>query len=121
MKNLVNGLVAVGVICIAAQGASAEVTSLAAKFAGGCKTTSTGSCTIKATAEGTELEGDGVVLQRADSAKGRYRYVSKTNRTLSEEGTTSFKFRNAAGCYRVVTTPNGNDVPDVRSRTICEK
>ena len=121
MKKLVKVLVAVGVLGFAVQSASAEVTGLTAKFAGGCQASNTGSCTIKVSASGSDLASDAVVLEQADTSKGRFRYVSKTTRTLSESGSTSFKFRNKAGCYKVVTAPNGNDTPDVRSRTICEK
>jgi len=122
MKKLVKVLVAVGVLGFVAQGASAEVTGLTAKFAGGCQVSNTrGSCVIKATASGSDLSSDEVVLEQADTSKGHFRTVGKTPKTLSSTGTTSFKFKNKAGCYKVVTAPNGNDKPDVRSRVICEK
>ena len=121
MKKLVQVIVAAAVIGLAAQGASAEVTGLTAKFAGGCKSKNTGTCAIKVTASGSDLSSDEVVLERADTSKGHFRYVSRTTRTLSDSGRAEMKFRNVDGCYRVVTAPNGNDVPDVRSRTVCEE
>ena len=121
MKKLVRALVAVGVIGLAAHGASAEVTGLTAKLAGGCQATNTGTCTIRVSASGTDLASDSVVLENAETAKGPFRYVSKTTRTLSESGSATMKFRNKSGCYKVVTAPNGDDAADVRSRIVCEK
>ena len=102
--------------------ANADVVALSAKFRGGCVTTNTrGSCTISVTATGSDFGADGVVLRRSRTVNGPYRDVSVTPRALDDSGVTTFRFRNVAGCYRVYTAPNGNDLPDARSRTICEK
>lgn len=115
-------IIALGLLGLAASPAIAEVTSISAKFAGGCKLeNTTSSCTIKATAAGTSLSTAAVVLQRSETGKGGWRYVSKSPRTLSATGQTTFRFKNVGGCYRVITAPNGNDTPDIRSRAICEK
>ena len=102
--------------------AQADVSTLSAKFRGGCSAANTnGSCTIGATATGSELASDSVVLQRSDTQSGRYKNVSATPKSLSDSGSVTFKFRNKSGCYRVVTAENGNDAADVRSKAICEK
>ena len=122
MKNLFKVAVAAGVIGLVSQAAFADVTGLTARLAGSCRTANTtGACTIKVAASGSSLGSDSVLLLRAATSNGNYRYVSNRARTLSDTGTTTFKFRNADGCYKVVTAPNGNDSPDVRSRAVCEK
>ena len=120
MRKVAFILIGIGVIV--AGRADAEVTALTAKFRGGCiAANTTGSCTITAAAEGADFAGDSVVLRRSATPNGRYRNVSATPRALDDTGRATFRFRNAPGCYRVYTAPNGNDLPDVRSRTICEK
>lgn len=101
--------------------ANADVTALSVKFGGGCSSTNTGTCTIKVTASGTDLDQSAVVLQRGTSQKGPWRYVSKTSRSLSATGRAQFRFANQDGWYRAVTAPNGNDAADIRSRAIQEK
>lgn len=120
MKKLILGLTVIGTLGLASS-AFAEVTAMTLRFAGGCKTENTGSCNIRVNAEGTSLDSANWQLQHADSQKGPFRSISKRLRSFDTDGAGSIRFRNAAGCYRAVTGPNGNDVPDIHSNVKCEK
>lgn len=101
--------------------AHAEVTKLAAAFAGGCTPSSTGNCVIEVTAEGTELDTDAVRLY-SGASKDSLRQVSSRNRDLTSEGRATYRVKNTpGGCYQVRTAPNGNGSSDHKSRVICEK
>lgn len=119
MRKIIFALCAFFCLAGAAQ---AEVTGLSVKFKGGCSAANTtGSCTIAATATGSDLASEAIVLQRATSQNGRYKNVSAAPKSLSDSGSATFKFRNQSGCYRAVTAENGNAAPDKTSRAICEK
>ena len=121
MKALLRALCA-GSVLVLSGVAHAEVTSLKAKFKGGClASNTTGNCTLGVTASGTDLGSDGVQLWHADAPNGTYTLVSKRVKSLSSAGTATYRFANKAGCYKVRTKENGNDQADVTSRAVCEK
>lgn len=102
--------------------AHAAVEHLKLKFKGGCTlSNTTGSCTLGASASGTNVAGAGVVFSYAPNASGPFTYLSATSRKLNSSGEVSVRLQNRAGCYRVTTTPNGNHRRDVRSGVLCEK
>jgi len=116
MKKLLGLITMLGVL---SSNAFADVHLLTARFAGGCSTSnSTGGCTIKVAATGSELSDDTVNVQHADSATGNFRNLSSHTRSISS-GSASFRFKNQSGCYRVVTVHNSGS-RFVRSRTLCE-
>ncbi len=103
--------------------ARADITALSAHFAGGCASeNSTGSCTIKVTAEGDSFGAtDQVVVLTSSTRNGHFRAISKQARELDENGTARPRFKNIPGaCFRVQTAENGDDASDVVSNTICE-
>ena len=101
--------------------ALADVTSMNARFAGGCiEDNENGTCTIKVAASGTDLDSETAVVFGSDSANGDYRRLTRA-RPLSSAGQAVIKVKNIpGGCYIVRTGPNGNDKPDRATRQLCE-
>jgi hypothetical protein len=101
--------------------AFADVDRLAIRFGGGCQSDNTnGSCTIRVTASGTDLDSETVQLYTAAKPGDPLKRFSPRLRALDQNGRASFRVKNVAGrCYQARTGPNGNDKPDRRSRTIC--
>lgn len=114
-------LLAASIVLMASQG-YCDADGLTARFAGGCTLANTeGGCRIRVVASGTELEGQTVQLWHSETNTGPWRRVSRRGKALDASGKALFSFKNQVGCYRATTANNGNDVPDVRSRIICEK
>lgn len=111
-----------GLIALAASSAQADVSGLTLKFGGGClESNTTGSCTLKVYASGTDLGAEGVQVRTAATQKGPFKTISKTVHSLSSSGYATIRVKNnAGGCYEVVTGPNGNDKPDTTSNKKCE-
>ncbi len=100
--------------------AYAEVTGITMRFAGGCTSTNTtGSCTIKATASGTDLSAESLSLQKSTTgSRGNYRNFGYP-RVPTDSGYASWKFKNdpsTKACYRVKDVAS-----NVRSRELCIK
>lgn len=111
----------VAIVASLPQYAAAEIDSLTIRFAGGCKESNrNGACVIRATADGSELENEAIVLQHSNSSRGRFRNVSRTPRSLDENGRATFRFRNFVACFRAINDRNGDDEQDVRSNVVCE-
>lgn len=122
MRNVLTSAAVALALAALSNVAFADVSSLTARFAGGCsESNTTGSCAIKVSATGSDLGSEGVLLLHSDTLNGHYAKVSKNARSLSDSGQATFRFRNAKGCYKVTTAENGNDKPDVTSHRICEK
>ena len=121
MKLKTLGMTVAASSIFVAVAAFAAVDSMTIRFAGGCHSTSTGACSIKLSAEGSDLGSAAVRLQHSATQKGPWRNVGAHSRTLSSSGLATFKFKNVDGCYRAITDENGNDNADVVSRKICEK
>lgn len=101
--------------------AYADVARLTIRFGGGCVASETGSCTIRVVAEGTELDTEGLWIYTGATSQN-LRRLSDRIRPLSATGRATYRIKNvSAGCYRVRTSPNGNDKPDRRSNILCEK
>ncbi len=110
-------LILLSLVAINISSAYADIESLSIKFAGGCRlVNTTAGCSIRTTALGTNLEGEGVYIQHADTSRGTFRNVSNRVRFLDTNGQATFRFRNAAGCYRSVQGNNG-----AISNVLCEK
>jgi hypothetical protein len=114
-------LCAAALIATTVSSANAEVTAISLKFKGGCSVASTGTCTLSVKATGSDFSGDSFLIQRAETRGGSFKKISNRLRTYNETGSAAVKFKNVKGCYRAISAPNGNDVADVRSNTICEK
>ena len=96
----------------------ADVTSIRIRLAGGCTTSnSSSSCTIKATANGSDLRGEQLRLEKSTTGlDGNYDVFGRP-RTLSNSGRTEWRFKNDPGrnvCYRAKDLATG-----VRSREVC--
>jgi hypothetical protein len=115
-------VVAIGLLFLCAQSAYADVDRLTIRYGGGCVSTSLrGSCTIRVTAQGTDLDTEGVWIYTGANRNTLLR-LSPRARPLSAEGYATFRVKNVAGgCYRVRTSPNGNLKPDRYSNILCEK
>lgn len=109
-------------LLVGAATSNADVTGLTARFAGGCNTSNTtGSCTIKVSASGTDLGSETVRIYAADSRNGPFNPISSRVHSLSSSGLASVRIANSRGpCFQARTGPNGNDKPDAKSRAICE-
>lgn len=113
-------VVALGLLCSA--DVKADILDLNLKFAGGCVSqNTTGSCNLRVSATGTELDTEGVILYYRPKGASRFQRYSNSIRPLSETGFVRMRIRNIPNtCYQVRTAPNGNEKPDVRSNTVCE-
>ncbi len=102
--------------------AHADVDGLTIRFGGGCLTdNTTGNCTIKVTATGTDLDTESVRLYTAADSTSALKLISSRTHALSSSGTALFRIKNVpGGCFQVRTGPNGNSKPDAKSRTKCE-
>jgi hypothetical protein len=100
----------------------ADVDSLTIRYGGGCKSdNSTGSCTIRVMAQGTDLDGEGLWIYTGKDQKSLSR-LSPRVRSLDADGSATYRVKNVSGgCYRVRTSPNGNEKPDHFSNILCER
>ena len=114
-------LVLVASITLLSSVAFADVEALSIRFGGGCfESNTSGSCVIKVTATGSDLDSETVRLTSGATRTDRFTKVSSRLRSL-ENGSAKFRFKNIPGaCFRVVTGPNGNAAPDARSNIICQ-
>ena len=103
-----------------AQSAYADLSALTLRFGGGCSVDNTSTCTLKVTGTGTSLSGTAVQLRHASSSTGTFTLVSSRTHTLDSSGKTSYRVSNQAGCWKVTTANNGDDVADVSSNKKCE-
>ena len=119
MKQVVGAL---GFLVLCAQSSYADVDRLTIRYGGGCVSSNLrGSCTIRVTAQGTDLDSEGVWIYTGAS-RSTLRRRSPRVRPLSVEGYATYRIKNVAGgCYRVRTSPNGNLKPDRYSNILCEK
>lgn len=120
MKKMIL-VAAVAAFGVLAQGASADVSGLTSRFGGGCnKGNTTGTCTVKVSASGTDLSSETVQLYVGKDAKS-LKSISNRTTPLSTSGSAILRAKNVAGgCFQARTGPNGNDKPDASSRVICE-
>ncbi len=96
--------------------ASAEVTSLKLRFAGGClPSNKEGSCLVRVSVNGSDLAGTQVKVKRAATLAGPFVSFSKTARFLNEKGQVSLRFKNVPACYIATLADDSK-----RSRAICE-
>jgi len=102
--------------------AKAEVSSVRISFAGGCTAENAqGSCTLRIVASGSDLETEKFELYASDKPNSQMKRVSLHNSSVDESGVGRSRVRNRpGGCFQIRTARNGNDAPDVYSRTICE-
>lgn len=102
--------------------ASAEVTGIKISFAGGCTAENqSGSCTLRIVASGSDLDTEEFELYTSDKSNTRMKRASLHNSSVGESGVGHARLRNRPGaCFQLRTARNGDDTPDVYSRTICE-
>jgi hypothetical protein len=103
--------------------AKADISGLRVQFAGGCHSeNATGGCVVRVTASGDSFgPSDQVIVMSSSQKNGSFRPISNRARELDENGTARARFKNIpGGCFRVQTSENGDDAPDVVSNTICE-
>jgi hypothetical protein len=100
----------------------ADVDSLTIRYGGGCTSdNSTGSCTIRVMAQGTDLDGEGLWIYTGKDQESLTR-LSPRVRPLNADGSATYRVKNVSGgCYRVRTSPNGNEKPDRLSNILCER
>jgi hypothetical protein len=100
----------------------ADVDSLTIRYGGGCQSdNSTGSCTIRVMAQGTDLGVEGLWIYTGKDQKSLSR-LSPRVRSLDADGSATYRVKNVSrGCYRVRTSPNGNEKPDRFSNILCER
>lgn len=108
---------------VATSPVAAETTHLQISFAGGCMSeNTTGSCSIKTIASGTDLDAEKYVLYVSDGPKAPMRRASMHYASVSASGVGRSRLQNRpGGCFQMRTAPNGDDVPDVYSQVLCEK
>lgn len=99
----------------------ADVDSLTIRYGGGCRSdNSTGSCTIRVMAQGTDLGVEGLLIYTGKNPESLSR-LSPRVRSLDADGSATYRVKNVSGgCYRVRTSPNGNEKPDRFSNILCE-
>jgi hypothetical protein len=100
----------------------ADVDSLTIRYGGGCTSdNATGSCTIPVTAQGTDLGVEGLWIYTGKDQDSLSR-LSPRVRSLDADGSSTYRVKNVSGgCYRVRTSPNGNEKPDRLSNILCER
>lgn len=121
MRNIIMAII-IGSLAMPSL-ASADVDSIKIRFGGGCVSSNTdSSCTIKSVFSGTELEAEGAALYVCATPKSCRLYSSRFRPVPVDGSAVVMRFRNIPGaCFQIRTAPNGNEKPDVQSRTLCEK
>ena len=121
--KLTRGILILGSLLIVTADASADVSGITLRFGGGClKSNSSGSCVLKSTFSGFDLDTETAVLYTCASQNGRCTQYSLRTHPVTSEGDVSMRIKNIpGGCFQVRTGPNGNDKPDAHSRILCEK
>lgn len=122
MKKTLLTLGIAGLIAGFSSSAFADVSGLTVRFGGGClSSNTTGTCVLKVTADGTDLDSETVQVYSSADSNTAVSRVSRRLYGLDSSGRVTIRTSNVAGgCFQVRTGPNGNDKPDVKSRTKCE-
>jgi len=123
VMKLAVGIILLGLASVAISDASADVSGVALRFGGGCLSSNTsGSCVLKSTFSGFDLDTETAVLYTCSSAQGGYRQYSLRTHPVTAAGEAAMRIKNIpGGCFQVRSGPNGNNKPDARSRILCEK
>jgi hypothetical protein len=122
-KTLILALLSLTVLGSAITSASADVSSIGIRFAGGCTSSnSTGGCTIKTVASGSYLDLEFFELYVSNGPSAPFHRASAHYSFVDASGVGRSRLRNIPkACFQMRTAPNGNDKPDAHSNVLCEK
>lgn len=115
-------LALIALVLIGVRPSYADVDSLSIRHGGGCLSgNASGNCTIRVSAEGTDLDTEGLWIYTGKDKNSLTR-LSPRVRPLSADGLATYRVKNVSGgCFRVRTSANGNEKPDRFSNILCER